>query len=136
MPVTQPFTASRTATWAPQLAFTYSGDPLPLDGARVAMQLRLYPGAGGPALLTLNPIAFADADNGDGTRTLTLSPTIAPGNPNGGEVNTFGNLPGLNQPEAGSPQSFAYDIRITYADGIEEILSTGVFTVQPGVTTV
>lgn len=128
MPVTQNFRASRNATWAPPLTYSYTGGALPLDGAHIAMQLRLYGGAADPALLTLNPIDFIDHDNGDGTRTLTLSPSIA--------VDALAALPGLNQPEAGSAQTFAHDIRITYADGMTDLLSSGLFTVSPGVTTV
>lgn len=136
MPVSQNFTASRNATWAPTLAYVYEGDPLPLVGAHIAMQVRLYPGAADPALLVINPIDFTDVDNGDGTRTLTLSPSIASGANDGSEANTLNSLPGLNQPEAGSSQAFGFDIRITYADGASELLSSGNLIVAPGVTTV
>lgn len=140
MPVSQTFAASRNATWAPTLNYHYSGGPLPLTGGHIAFQLRQYPGAADPANLTLNPVAYVDAaapsDADPLARVLTLSPSIAPGSADGSTANSLNALPGLHQPEAGDVQTFFFDIRITYADGISEILSSGSFIVQPGVTTV
>jgi len=134
MPVTQTFTASRNATWAPILVYPYPGAALPLTDATIAMQLRLYAGADGAALLALANISFSDAlqsgtEGGDDeVRILTLDLG------EGFTPTQLAALPGLNTPEAGDDQSFAFDIRITYADGISEILSSGTFTVSPGVT--
>ncbi|MFV1919129.1 hypothetical protein VPH46_06820 [Sphingomonas sp. MJ1 (PH-R8)] len=140
MPVQQTFAASRNATWAPTLIYEYRGPALPLDGARIDMQLRLYPGQPEDAKLTLTAIAFTDALKSgtagadDEVRELTLSPSIEPGSAEAPEPNTLRALPGLHEPEAGDPQTFAFDILIIYADEVSEILSSGQFIVSPGVT--
>jgi hypothetical protein len=133
LPVTQTLTASRNATWAPTLNYYYAGAALPAID-HIAMQIRLYAGAADPPLLACNPIDFADAlvsgsaGGADEQRCLTLSPSLTP--------EQLATLPGLNTPEAGNPQSFAFDILITYADEVSEVLSSGTIIVQPGVTTV
>jgi hypothetical protein len=140
MPVQQTFAASRNATWAPTLIYEYRGAALPLAGARIDMQLRQYPGQPYGAALTISQIPFTDvlksgtagADNE--VRELTLSPSVEPGAVDGSDPNTLRSLPGLNTPEAGDPQTFSFDILITYADGVSEILSSGQFIVDPGVT--
>lgn len=130
MPVTQTFAASRNATWAPILNYRYDGPPLPLAGATVAMQLRLFPGQPGPAQLKLDAIQFVDSLTGgfpgraDEKRQLSLSPTFTP--------EQLSALPKAG--ELGSSISFSFDILITYADGISEILALGDFIVSPGVT--
>ena len=142
MPVQQTFTASRNATWAPVLIYQYRGAALPLVGAIIDMQLRQYPGQPYGAALTLRGIPFTDtlesgtAGAEDEVRELTLSPSVAPGAADGSEPNTLRGLPGLQTPEAGDPQTFAFDILITYSDGLSEILSSGQFIVSPGVTIV
>lgn len=142
MPVQQTFAASRNATWAPTLIYEYRGAALPLNGARIDMQLRLYPGQPNDAKLTIASIPFTDtlksgtANADDEVRELTLSPSVEPGAVNGSEPNTLRSLPGLHEPEAGEPQTFSFDILITYADDLSEILSSGQFIVSPGVTIV
>lgn len=131
MPVTQTFTASRNATWAPTLVYNYSGAELPLTGATIAMQLRLYPGQLGDAVLSLGAIPFVDAlasgtpGQEDEQRRLTLSPSVSPA--------ALDPLP--RSGEAGADTTFDFDIRIAYADGVYEILSRGQFILSPGVTT-
>lgn len=131
MPVTQTFTASRNATWAPTLTYDYAGPALPLAGATIAMQLRLYPGQPGDPVLNLGAIAFGDALLGgqagapDEQRRLTLSPSVAPA--------ALQALP--RSGEAGADTTFDFDIRIAYADGVYEILAAGKFILSPGVTT-
>lgn len=131
MPVTQTFTASRNATWAPTLAYDYAGAALPLTGATIAMQLRLYPGQPGDAYLSLGSIPFADAltsgtaGQSDELRRLTLSPSVTPA--------ALQPLP--RSGEAGDDTTFDFDIRIAYADGVYEILSRGKFILSHGVTT-
>ncbi|WP_174286623.1 hypothetical protein [Sphingomonas bacterium] len=140
MPVFQTLTASRNATWAPPLVFIYTGAQLPLTGGHIAMQLRLYGGAPGDALLTLNPVPFTDTlasgtpGGPDEVRLLTLSPRVDPGDPADPAAGTWANMP--PPPEAGDPLTLVFDIRITYADGISEILSSGSFNLSPGVTLV
>lgn len=140
MPVQQTLAASRNATWAPTLIYEYRGAALPLGGAHIDMQLRLYPGQPGDAKLTIASIPFTDvlksgtAGAEDEVRELTLSPSVEPGEEDGSEPNTLRSLPGLQTPEPGDPQTFAFDILITYADGKSERLSEGDFIVDPGVT--
>ncbi|WP_288338603.1 hypothetical protein [uncultured Sphingomonas sp.] len=131
MTVIQTFTASRNATWAPTLAYDYPGPALPLEGATIAMQLRLYPGQPGPACLSIGAIPFTDTllsgagADGLNVRRLTLSPAVTP------EM-----LQPLREAdEPGADARFAFDIRIAYADGVYEILSSGQFILSPGVTT-
>lgn len=133
MPALQTLTASRNATWAPQLAYDYAGPALPLTGATIQMQLRLYPGQPGDPKLSVQAIPFADvliggvAGTDSERRRVTLSPAVT--------VAQLAALPGLQTPEAGDSQRFAFDILISYADGVSEILSQGDFIVPPGVTT-
>ncbi|MCG7350018.1 hypothetical protein [Sphingomonas sp. ACRSK] len=140
MPVQQTFAASRNATWAPTLIYQYRGRPLPLAGARIDMQLRLYPGQPGNAMLTIRNVPFTDklvggtGNSEDDLRELTLEPSVKPGAVDGSEPNTLRSLPGLQTPEPGDPQTFAFDILITYADGQSERLAGGSFIADPGVT--
>ncbi len=133
MSVIQTLTASRNATWGPTLIYDYPGPALPLTGAAIAMHLRLYPGQPGEPKLTLTGIDFTDEPlsgtpgTADEWRTLTLLPLVSP--------NQLATLPGLHTPEAGASQTFAFDIRIDYAGGISEVLSSGNFILAPGVTT-
>lgn len=130
MPVTQTFPVSRNATWAPPLTYTYRGGALPLVGAKVAMQLRLYPGAAGDPLLAIPEISYTDVriaaatGDTDEVRRLTLLPRFTPAQ--------LSALPVSG--EAGDSTTFAFDILIIYADGVTEILSSGSFIVSPGVT--
>ncbi len=130
MPATQTLTASRNATWGPTLNYDYPGAALPLDGATIAMQLRLYPGQPEEAQLSLPEIDFVEqllsGTVGAATevRRLTLSPVATPA--------VLRDLPVAG--EAGDAVAFAFDILITYADGVSEILSSGQFIVSPGVT--
>lgn len=123
-----PLFAARNVVWKPTIQLRYLGGALPLAGASIAMQVRLYPGATGAALASLTGIPFSDAPDPDlaGGRVLTLNPTITEA--------TLQGLPGLNQPEAGDAQTFAQDIVVTYADAVDERLAEGPFTVSPGVT--
>jgi hypothetical protein len=123
--------ASRNATWGPTLAYDYAGAALPLAGAKISMELRLYPGQPGDPKLRIAEIPFVDTlvsgkpDGVDEIRRLTLSPFV-----------TLAQLLPLPQGgEAGDAATFAFDIRIAYADGVSEILASGNFILLPGVTT-
>lgn len=130
MPALLTLGASRNVVWAPTIELAYSGGPLPLTGATIAMQIRLYPGAAGAALKSLAAVPFEDVaaptDADPDGRVLRLSPTISAAD--------LTAMPGLNQPEAGEPQTFAYDLVVTYADDVDEILAGGDFILSPGVT--
>lgn len=151
MPVTQTFTASRNATWSPLLAYPYPGAALPIAGATIEMQLRLYPGADGDPLLSLTFTATDTLQSGteggdDELRLLTLDPGAGwsttqldtlPGatKQQMAALAVIANLPTPPGPEVGQGACLFFDIRITYTDGVSEILSSGTFTVSPGVTT-
>ncbi|MGJ8478057.1 hypothetical protein [Sphingobium yanoikuyae] len=119
--------ASRNVAWRPTIDLFYRGEDLPVAGASVRMQIRLYPGAPA-ALVTMDAIPFEDmAPTGDKPRRLRLTPAI--------EQVTLAGLPtGQNAPEPGEADNFAYDIVITYADGAQDKLALGNFLLEPGVT--
>lgn len=124
MPLQEDFIATRNATWGVTLPIPYEGRQLsPID--HIAMQVRVTGGATDPALLTCNPISYRDDDNGDGTRTITLFPLFTET-----ELDTLPAANGI------IPQKFYHDIRITYQDGLSEILCFGAFIIYPGVTTI
>ncbi|KKW93864.1 hypothetical protein [Sphingobium chungbukense] len=122
-------TASRNIAWAPTIDLFYEGGQLPLAGATITMQVRLYPGAPGDALVTLNPIAFEDLDPSEpgARRCLRLTPLMLRE-----WVAAFPT--GLNAPEPGEADLFSYDIIITYAEGAQDKLALGNFLLEPGVT--
>ncbi len=130
MPALQTLTASRNATWGPTLNYDYQGQELPLTGATIAMQLRLFPGQPLEAKLSLEAIPFTDdltagvAGTATERRRLTLSPVATP--------TMLSVLPITG--ERGSDDLFAFDILITYADGVSEILSRGTFILTAGGT--
>ncbi|MGE6693359.1 hypothetical protein ACQKE8_13050 [Sphingobium limneticum] len=122
--------ASRNIAWAPTIDYFYDGDaPLPLEGASIKMEVRLYPGAPDGAIVTINDIPFADLDVFDGSaqRRLRLFPGL-------GQDILAAFPTGLNQPEPGEADAFAYDIVITYADLQQDKLALGRFLLEPGVT--
>lgn len=122
-------TASRNVAWAPTIDLLYPGDPLPLTGASIKMEVRLYPGAPGEPLLVCDIVPFEDnppAVDG-GQRTLRLFPSVA--------RSAVNQMPtGLNMPEPGEADSYAYDIIVTYADARQDKLALGNFILEPGVT--
>lgn len=135
MPVQQDLRAARNMGFSPTLNTYYFGPSLPLVGAVVNMEIRLYPGAAGAAVASDETVDFADAlvgqavDPADGVikdqRCLTLTPSIP--------KETLAALPGLNTPEAGSNQIFAYEIMLIYSDGLRDQLWVGSFILEPGV---
>jgi hypothetical protein len=126
MTITRDLYAARNRDFAQVLELDYSGAALPLSGATISMQVRQYAGQAGAAEAEDTSVTFSDADNGDGTRTLTLEPSIAKA--------TLAAMPtGLNQPEAGEADVFAYEIKLTYADSAQDSLWIGNFILEPGV---
>ncbi|MBR2268334.1 hypothetical protein [Sphingobium sp.] len=113
-------TASRNETWRPTIDIPYTGGSLPLLGATIAMQWRLYEGAPGASLIGLPAVPYADFPAneediaagvaGPGYRILRLSPVV--------NQAVLESLPtGLNQPEPGEADRYVYDVIITYSDG-------------------
>jgi hypothetical protein len=132
MPI-QPLYAARNIDFAPTINVDYPGEPLPLTGAAVSMQVRLYPGAAGDPLAQDADVAFTDAIHPDATtvpaytgwRRLTIGPSI--------DKTILAAMPGQNQPDPGDAQTFAYEIKITYADGMQDSLLNGEFILSAGV---
>jgi hypothetical protein len=122
-------TASRNIAWAPTIDLFYEGEELPLAGANIAMQVRLYPGAPGAAIGEVDPIIFQDmpAIDPETMRCLRLTPAIP-------QATLAGFPTGLNQPEPGEADAYSYDIVITYADAAQDKLALGKFILEPGVT--
>jgi hypothetical protein len=128
--------ASRNETWQPTIAYAYAGEPLPLDGASIALQWRLHEGQAGMPLISIS-LAFEDAAATEediaqglaraGDRLLRLFPAVP--------VSTLRNLPtGINQPEPGEADQFSWDAVVQYSDGISERLLGGAIMLGKGVT--
>ncbi|WP_311267442.1 hypothetical protein [Sphingobium sp. WCS2017Hpa-17] len=113
-------TASRNETWRPTIDLPYSGAALPLAGATISLQWRLYEGATGAPLLDCGSVPFTDQLESDediasgvakpGDRVLRLSPVASKA-----AINALPS--GLNQPEPGEADRYVWDAIITYADG-------------------
>jgi len=129
MPITDPIRASRNRDFADTLLVTYYGDPLPLTGATIKMEVRQYEGAGGSALASDTDVDFLDAadptDDHPDRRLLTLLPNIA--------KSALAALPGQNTPDAGDPQTFKQEVMIVYADTARDSLWIGDLILSPGV---
>lgn len=111
--------------WALTLEFEYTGSELPPISS-IDMEVRLYPGQPGAAKLVVDNIDYEDVAEGD-HRILRLF-LEAP------QADLEIMPTGLNEPESGEADLFAYDIVITYADAVEEKLAWGDFLLEPGVT--
>jgi hypothetical protein len=100
--------------------------PFDLTNYTGAMQVRLYEGAAGSALIDLANVT----SDIEGVRVY----------PSDGQVQviiseaTVAALPGQNTPEAGDPQVFRYDLVLIDATAIQSVWLYGTFTVDPGVT--
>ncbi|MES2175116.1 MAG: hypothetical protein V4523_14375 [Pseudomonadota bacterium] len=121
--------ASRNVAWAPTIDLFYPGEELPLAGASIRMEVRLYPGAPGAAIVTMDGIPFEDlpASDDEPRRRLRLFPGIA-------QVALADFPTGQNKPEPGEADSFSYDVIVTYADDLQDKLALGQFLLEPGVT--
>lgn len=130
MTVRLDLTASRNETWQPTICYEYLGEPLPLTGATIRMQWRLYAGQPGEPLIDLPLLHHVDLTTPTGERpklrTLFIYPEI-----------TADDLPplptGLNQPEIGEADRYVHDIVILYADGVIERIIEGFIILAPGV---
>jgi hypothetical protein len=127
--VTEPLYAQRSVD-LPPLEIEYVGGVLPAIDS-ISMQVRLYQGASGSALISKTDVIFTDeADPTDADpdlRVLALDTGIT-----AAELTA---LPGLNTPEAGDDQAFWQEIKIHYDDGEEESLWLSQLIVNPGVNT-
>lgn len=134
--ITESLDAARNRDFEATLYTEYLGGPLPITGASVVMEVRLYPGAAGAALISVPEVQYEDVgvigtaiDPDDGIekdlRRLVLYPSIARA--------ALAGLPGQNQPEAGDAQSYHYEIMLIYADAEREPLWMGAFVLQAGI---
>lgn len=121
-------TAARNVGWSPSIALDYPGDPLPLEGATIKMQIRLYPGQPDAPVLEAAGIPFTDGPLAPGQRRLMLTPTLS-------KAQLASAPSGLNKPEIGEADRFSFDIVITYPDGVQDRIAAGNFLLEPGVTT-
>ncbi|AHE52645.1 hypothetical protein [Sphingomonas sanxanigenens] len=115
--------------WGDTIDFIYSGAPLP-PITSIDMEVRLYPGAPGAALLTPT-VTFEDLADPTEEDPLQRILRVMPSAP---QSALEGMPTGLNQPDPGDADLFSHDIIITYADTVEEKLGFGDFLLQPGVT--
>jgi hypothetical protein len=125
MPAQLTLRAARNVPWMPSIELTYKGGPLPLVGARIDLQVRLYPGQPGEPELDCPDMAFGDADLGN--RVLRLYPVAT-------AAALQAMSTGLNQPEPGEADQYSYDIVISYPDGAKDRAAAGYFLLEPGVT--
>lgn len=127
--VTEPLYAQRNVD-LPPLEIEYIGGELPAIDS-VSMEVRLYQGASGSALISKPAVDFADesepTDEDPDLRVLRLDTGVTAAN--------LAALPGLNTPEAGDEQAFWQEIKIHYEDGQEESLWLSQLIVTPGVNT-
>jgi len=115
----------------PPIEHEYTGGQLALGGATASMEVRLYQGAAGAALISKDNLTITDeaypTDDEPDLRLLIIDPGIT--------TAELSALPGLNQPEAGDSQNFWFEIKIHYANGGEDVLRLAPFIVNPGVNT-
>ncbi|MEG8219012.1 hypothetical protein OSJ57_00030 [Sphingomonas sp. HH69] len=128
MTITRDLYAARNLDFAPVLELDYSGPPLPVSGTSVSMQVRLYANAPDAPLAQDTSAGLLDAPHSTDPdlRTITVEPVIA--------KDTLAALPtGLNKPEVGEADRYEYEIKLTYADGAQDVLWAGGFILEPGV---
>ena len=120
---------SRSAPYVQEWAFLNGNAPVNFTGASARMQLRHYQGAPGLALISLPTVTsdilglrfFKYRDDAvlDAMRIRIPAANLA-------------TLPGIHTPEAGDPQTFAYDLLMTLSGQSEQPWLFGTFTLYPG----
>lgn len=123
----QPLYAARNIDFAPTIHVDYAGAELPLSGATISMEIREYPGASGDPLARDAAVSFTDGAHPerDGWRRLTVYPEI--------DKDVLGDMPGQNAPAPGDAQTYVHEIKITYADNVQDSLLIGEFILSAGV---
>lgn len=127
MTISRDLYAARNLDFAPVLELDYSGAELPLTGASVSIEVRLYAGALN-ILAQDASVTFSDAEHetSETLRTLTVEPSI--------DKTVLDAMPtSLKQPEVGEADRYEYEIKLTYADGLQDLLWAGGFILEPGV---
>ena len=130
MTVLHTIKAARNLQFEPILDLKYAGAPLPITGATITMEVRQYPGqAGDPLVEDTNVGIYYDLPSmveGEGDkRILRMQPIIAKAD-----------LQAIPEPanyEAGELLTLYYEIKITYADTLQDSLMIGEFILSAGV---
>jgi hypothetical protein len=125
IPETVELIGRRNAPFIEEYVFTVDNTPVDFTGCTATMQLRVYANAPDPALVTLNAVSsdvegvwISDPVNG------IIQVRID-------EATLFG-LPTRVSTDARS--AFAYDLRLTWPDGVRDVLMEGAFIVKAGTT--
>lgn len=125
IPETVELIGRRNADFIEEYSFSEDNVPVDLTGCSARMQLRLYGNAPGSPLIDLATVStdvqgvkFVDRVNG----LIQVKINQA-------------NLAGLPaRVSTDSRSSFAYDLRITWPDGVEDVFMEGAFVLKAGVT--
>lgn len=131
-PVTLDLSVWRNADYVEEWTFTDGtseanpGDPIDLTGWSAAMDIRLYPGASGSALISLATVTtdiqgIRFTDPTDGIVTIRIQDTAINGLPNDAD-----------RPDG--PITLYYDLVLTDPTGDRHNYAGGKFTVYPKVT--
>lgn len=126
IPETVTLTARRNATFAEEYDFTdETGAAIDLTGCTAKMQVRLYGNAPG-SLATMLSVARGGIegvwinDPANGKITVQINQSTLAAMPTGGTP--------------GAADVFAYDLMVTWSDGVEDCFIEGRFILNPGVT--
>lgn len=117
----------------PPIEVEYTGGPLlpPAGSMTASVEVRLYQGAAGAALISRNELPVVDEPLVSATepdlRIITIDPAIT--------TEDLMELPGLNTPEVGSDQTFWIEVKLHYDDGEVDSLWLAPFVLNPGVNT-
>jgi hypothetical protein len=127
IPETVTLTGRRNTPFAEEYEFTdETGAAFDFTNATAAMQIRLFGDAPGAALASLLPVTVGTAEG------------VYMSDPANGKIavlineSTLDALPAAAT--AGRADVFAYDLIITWSDGLQECLIEGQFILNPGVT--
>lgn len=124
-PAVRELRAARNVPFGETLEFTLADEPFDFTGYTGTMQVRLYEGAAGAALVDLANVTT----DVQGVRILS-----------GGMVQirideaTLAAIAGQNTPEAGDAQTFAYDLVLTDPAAFAQRWVKGAFVLEAGVT--
>ncbi len=126
-PAYAPLRADRNADLPISVAIGFGDDVLDLTGCDLEAQIRDYPNAPGAPRVSLGVVA--DDALAEGIHIVDVLR---------GEIEvlvrrtTLQALPGDYDPAR--PRRFAWDLRVTYPDGLSEIYVAGPLILHPGVT--
>lgn len=129
IPAIVPITAWRNARYVEEFTFSDDGVAIDLTGYAAGMQVRLYGGTPGSALIDLPNVA-SDIEGAwiiepaEGIVAVRIEAATLQG--------VWDSLGGPEQ--GGDPIVLVYDLVLTAPDGAAEVWAEGPFTIKPGVT--